>query len=330
MATTPHGKLAFRLHTKVTRSGFTLIELLVVVFILCILGALIVPAVQSAREAARRATCANNLKQMGLSLQNYAQTCGVYPPVHILSDRLSSTDYLSPQLRLLPYLEQGALYSSINISIAWREYLDAPSLENRTYRNTVIFTFLCPSDAQVNRMNNYRLNGGRFNVGNAGRVYDGPFNIGTTPSPVSITDGLSHTVVMSERIAGSFSAGRASDMRDLKSSKAVSPIVSDAQYIPVCVGDPGGIWNPWAGRYWFYAGFANTLYNHNGSPNDLRPTCYTGGATDSGAGGLSPPRSNHPGGVNALYGDSHVTNVINSIDTRVWIALGTHDSGDLD
>ena len=87
-------------------------------------------------------------------------------------------------------------------------------------------------------------------------------------------------------------------------------------------------WNCTAGRYWLFGDFVNTGYNHNGTPNDRRPTCGPVTAAKGGAGGLDPPRSFHPGVVNLLFGDGHVEPVHDSISQAVWSALGTYNFGD--
>src|SRR5881296_2048803 len=104
------------------KSGFTLIELLVVIAIIAVLIALLLPAVQAAREAARRAQCVNNLKQIGLALHNYHQTNDCFPPGAFLSRNSDGTTAnngdFSAHVRLLPNLEQMALYNSANFYIA--------------------------------------------------------------------------------------------------------------------------------------------------------------------------------------------------------------------
>ncbi|MGV2334987.1 MAG UNVERIFIED_CONTAM: DUF1559 domain-containing protein [Planctomycetaceae bacterium] len=103
--------------------GFTLIELLVVIAIIAILVALLLPAVQQAREAARRTQCKNNLKQLGLALHNYHDTHGRFPPTQIMTAYLGPNN-TSPQPRnhtwvslVLPFLEQANLYQSINFNL---------------------------------------------------------------------------------------------------------------------------------------------------------------------------------------------------------------------
>src|SRR4026208_1779818 len=95
------------------RRGFTLIELLVVIAIISVLIALLLPAVQQAREAARRSQCKNNLKQIGLALHNYAGSFSASPPVSVLPAGKTSEPW-SAQARLLPFIEQASLHSLID------------------------------------------------------------------------------------------------------------------------------------------------------------------------------------------------------------------------
>ena len=311
-----------------SRCAFTLIELLVVIVVVGILAGFVLRGVQAVREAARRAQCSANLKQLGIAMHSYYGVHRMFPPAELLTraDGLSA-NYASQHVFLLDYMEYGNLYDSINTDLLMLESSGFPSLENHTARNTRIDLFLCPSDGEPNHLNSYRFNRGRFET-SPGSYYDGPFSYGVLPSEVVITDGLSQTAFMSERLGGSFSPGKNDSRRDLKSVTRGLTIVSDAQYIPLCLADQPGTWNPLAGRYWFYSGFVNTHYNHNGRPNDPRPTCVVPSLTDFAAGGLSPPRSFHPGTVNVLFGDSHIQIVTDTIEGNVWEAIGTYGSGD--
>ncbi len=126
------------------RKAFTLIELLVVIAIIGVLIALLLPAVQAAREAARRAQCTNNLKQMGIALHNYHDTVGAFPPGLIsvpASDGANSGPGWGWGAMLLPTMEQSVVYHSINVN------LPIESGANSTARLTKINTFACPSDA---------------------------------------------------------------------------------------------------------------------------------------------------------------------------------------
>jgi prepilin-type N-terminal cleavage/methylation domain-containing protein/prepilin-type processing-associated H-X9-DG protein len=121
------------------RRGFTLIELLVVIAIIGVLIALLLPAVQSAREAARRAQCTNNLKQLGLALHNYENSVGAFPyGANAYPTKLGG----NWAIFILPTLEQGPLYNAFNFSLATNDTTNA----NLTVAKTIVNAFICPSD----------------------------------------------------------------------------------------------------------------------------------------------------------------------------------------
>jgi len=149
------------------RPGFTLIELLVVIAIIGVLIALLLPAVQQAREAARRAQCTNNLKQIGLALHNFEVSNGFFPPSGIrqtgnhrpLNINVDTNGKPLPNGRsrvsfymfvfLLPYLEQQSVYSAYNLQV------DARNPVNSTAVGTQINTLLCPSTPDANRFHTF-------------------------------------------------------------------------------------------------------------------------------------------------------------------------------
>jgi prepilin-type N-terminal cleavage/methylation domain-containing protein len=205
--------------------GFTLIEMLVVVSIIGLLAALVLPAVQSSREAARRAQCANNLKQIGVALHNYQSSYGTFPynlglprvdPVRGRPFYIGERRY-SALTRLLPYLEQQPLFASINFSVETYpqdELSDFPFPQNLTAYETRLAAFLCPTDAAPGPTPygcSYRGNHGLGpHYGTTTESYDsgnGFYSFPGALGPYSFPDGLSHTVAYSERLRGSGEEG---------------------------------------------------------------------------------------------------------------------------
>jgi prepilin-type N-terminal cleavage/methylation domain-containing protein/prepilin-type processing-associated H-X9-DG protein len=122
------------LHVRSARRGFTLIELLVVIAIIAVLIALLLPAVQKVREAGNRASCANNLKQIGLAAHNYHDVHGTFPPVRIAG----AEGWASFFVLIMPYMEQGNMYNTWNINLKYAQQTVAA-------RQAQVKSYYCPS-----------------------------------------------------------------------------------------------------------------------------------------------------------------------------------------
>ncbi|HMC11106.1 MAG TPA: DUF1559 domain-containing protein, partial [Pirellulaceae bacterium] len=208
------------------RRGFTLVELLVVIAIIGVLVALLLPAVQAAREAARRSQCMNNLRQIGLALHTYHDTFRVFPPSYLTvpggggamgppdSENGDAGPGWTALMLLLPQIEQANLYNSFDINTtAW-------SAKNATVAQTPVKTYICPSANHhpitypvVNdsgktlatfARGHYVANAGRLDIwdeptADLSRIADGPFYRNSRTRMADITDGLSNTVFFGEQ-----------------------------------------------------------------------------------------------------------------------------------
>jgi prepilin-type N-terminal cleavage/methylation domain-containing protein/prepilin-type processing-associated H-X9-DG protein len=339
------------------RAGFTLIELLVVITVLAILLALLLPAVQSAREAARRMQCSNNLKQLGLGLQQYELVWGNYPPSLVLSGKGNTTDWVggwSLNSRILAFIEQGVLFNSINFTT------DHTAPVNLTVTSQSVSLFVCPSEVNpqpcsaifgYTNVTDYGWSMGDWYVwGGFGSVPSkSAFAPNRSRRPSEFVDGLAYTLIASEVRGRQEQLINCSNLAQLNSPLAqIPPDVPPGQVIPT---QTAGITISDAGHtVWADGQVAQTGVTTAWSPNtkvsttvdpesvgqstaaalardlDLIGTPETSGGPTFAA---LTSRSYHPGGVNVLMGDGSVRFVKQSIIGMTWRALGTVNGNEI-
>lgn len=132
--------------TNIRRRGFTLIELLVVIAIIAILVALLLPAVQQAREAARRTQCKSNLKQIGLAINNYHDTARSFPPGNMFRNTGPARPLINWAIAILPYIDQTLLFEQYDSNLLNTDSANLPVLQSK------IPAYVCPSDVNTDRL----------------------------------------------------------------------------------------------------------------------------------------------------------------------------------
>jgi prepilin-type processing-associated H-X9-DG protein len=239
---------------------------------------------------------------------------------------------------LLPYLEQPALYASINFDVETFPTGGSGFAypENRTAFSTRVAGYLCPSDSGTSPTAygcNYRGNYGLGpEPGTTAEHYDSGIGFYTFPGvlgPRAFTDGLSHTVAYSERLRGTGDGVGLSPTRDF-GDLLVMDFCSDrdADYALLCCRLAATRSFPvsrQAGFCWFYGDFGCAAYCHAQEPNGRIPDAVQVPSWD----GIVTARSLHPGGVNAVMGDGSVRFTTDAVSRAVWRGLGTRNQGEL-
>ena len=323
-------RYAFHSHQR-KAAGFTLVELLVVIAIIGVLVALLLPAVQAAREAARRMQCQNNLKQWALALHNFEDTYKKFPYfTQVVPRRHNWTQFV------MPYLEQGNLVAGYDMNIHWYQGINLAM----TQRPLPVLT--CPSDRPkamwtdqtnfVSARGNYLVCYGNLTWGSATAIGPGHgiFGVESVQNAGSnqftpyqsrfgqITDGTSNTLLMSEvivaRLDNNQGGGGNWQNGDFRGHIWHDSTMSSPSHCPnifMTIESP------------------NSSVADNGIcgtvPNTDRLMPCTNG---SSATRKNTARSRHPAGVNACLADGSVRFFSNSIALPAWRALGTMDNGE--
>ena len=323
-------------HRRQSR-GFTLIEVLVVIAIIAVLVAILLPAVQQAREAARNSQCKNNLKQLGIAMHSYHEVHGMFPPPQGKSVWDNGNYYraFSAQAMMLPYLDQAALYSKLDMSLM---YSQAPNgtADGTPYR-VRLASMLCPSDRDwvgVEGGNNYVMSAGPslYWVAVANQI--GMFNRDRTTNLRDLSDGASNTIAASESLKGD-NDGAAYNLRTdigkgvARPSGAPDVNWTQAQVDTFAASSLGSAASHYSHgrRDWLNGLTGATIFNTMANPNWRAPDASTGtGGVMDGA-GVYAARSNHTGGVNALLGDGSIQFISENIDLNIWQSLGHTSDG---
>ncbi len=332
--------------------GFTLIELLVVIAVIAVLIGLLFPAVQAAREAARRAQCVNNLKQIGLALHNYHDAHNTFPPGRLRGLRDGHGRHFSAYAQILPQLDRANAFNAINFDLSPDTGSTGSSVaENTTVMNLTLGILLCPSDKYVklqgeNGVHNYPMNTGTtYPVSPrnpSGVPVTGIFFENSAVTIAAVTDGTSQTICVGETVKADLggptvwdgiSATNGFVLTRGNDNNSSGPDLTD--YASQC-GGPGLLLQQTRGSRWVYGAPGHSMYNHRRPPNDRGVDCRGGlphsSRTNYWWDRLShdvAARSRHPGGVNALACDGSVKFVKQAVDARVWQSLGSRNGGEV-
>ena len=335
------------------RRGFTLVELLVVIAIIGVLVGLLLPAVQAAREAARRMQCSNNLKQLGLALHNYHDTYGKFTPspvgsVYNVGVR-ENWNAWSGLAMLLPYVEQSNLYEKADFG---QYYLKTGGgILNRDVSRTRVPGYVCPSDPGSDASytadmapTSYSFSTGPTSNWSVGSKKVGLVTFGTPGSFRDVTDGTSNTIAISEQQIG-LNRGqwdptlkprdptyRVVVGSDLKRGSewwwraTPSDITAINAYYDTCLSmyDSGSGWNSasdeqgrlWAAGHVMRGPWMTTLVGPNAGPSCDNDTSITDMRVKEAS-------SHHSGGVNVVLVDGSVKFSAESVDQAIWIGAGS-------
>lgn len=326
------------------RIGFTLVELLVVIAIIGILVALLLPAVQAAREASRRTNCASNLKNLALGMHNFHDVNKNFPR-NYKQVGANAWEAVSANYYMLPYIEQESLFNQGEQKITnWSWFYN-------TLMNTPVPVFRCASSTMAPARGthpngwdgpgtNYAWCTGSSSETNwAADRFNGIISYQTDRKMADVTDGLSNTLFVSEILPGSgqpttgrypfdiFYVGNGSFNsiadKNFPTINELNTIGNIAKTAPIGMRSNNG-------TMWGWYASSQSTFNAAAPPNWRYPSaggdCCPGGAHDWGV-GLIPARSLHPSIVNVGMADASVRAVPNTVDLLTWQRMGHRNDG---
>ncbi len=329
------------------RRGFTLVELLVVVAIIGILVAIAIPAVQAARESARRSQCLNNLRQMAVAMHNFQSANTVFPPSRNWDRQTNDEgEVWSAQARILPFMEEKTLFEHIKFNYGTEEAVFPDGTQVQAVR---IATYICPDEAHdtVRLSNgapncyphNYGVNMGVWFVYDPVKSVGGPgtFYPNARLRPGDIKDGTSKTLLAAEVKAYTpylKDVGGATTTPPPTDPTAMCALGGTAKLGPDFMNCSGH--TEWGEGTVQQTGFTTAF-----APNTVVPCTQSGGNYDidftnmtEGGSATAPTlaamtaRSYHGGVVNVSFMDSSTHTISDTVDIATWRALSTRDGGD--
>ncbi|MDX1962523.1 MAG: DUF1559 domain-containing protein [Pirellulales bacterium] len=325
------------------KAGFTLVELLVVIAIIGVLVALLLPAIMSAREAARRNTCLNNLHQLNIALENYRGANKAFP-VGAESREYPQANFTphsfyrwSALAQLTPYLEQSAAYKALRLDVPLYGSNLQVTPENLEGVKLLLPEFLCPSDRGVAVSaafgpTNYAVNFGTGKDGGTPFQTDGLFFVNSRVRAAQVTDGLGKTATFSESLLG--------DSVESLIDPALARPQSDYAFVftaPLTESacDSSVRWNVTnlRGFSWASGEYRCAAYNHYYPPNSDRFDCIANRIAGDisqrfSVYGWRGARSHHPGGVHLGLADGSARFVTEEVHVPVWRAAATRAGGE--
>jgi prepilin-type N-terminal cleavage/methylation domain-containing protein len=323
--------------------GFTLVELLVVIAIIGVLVALLLPAIQAAREAARRAQCSSNLRQLGLALHNYQTANRTFPPSYLIRPGQTSpgAGAWSARARLLPFFEEAPLAQRADFNLPYSHPQNLPVAIAR------VPILLCPSEANdVVRVNpstgqprdypaNYAFNFGTWKVFDPATMSggDGAIFPNSRLRPADFTDGLSKTLAMAEVKAYTpYKRNTADPGPQPPTAPDFATSLGGEDIMGAALMQNTGH-TEWADGLVQQSGFTTTFPPHTRVPYNGFDIDYVsrreGTSTNQISYAVVTARSYHAGVVNTLRMDGSVAPVADDIEPFIWRALGTRAGGEV-